>query len=131
MCYLKPQGQPVIFREICTLYPGCSIENVEVECGESSRRKRSTYSHEVIILFDFILTNTFNPAQTPAEMDDATYNEFSLLTDFIQNQINSGGLDIAGLEIDPSSFRFAESLIICQAGEVAEYTTFTCSKSIC
>ena len=40
--HARTLGQFCLYREICTLYPGCSVENVEVACGETSRRRRSS-----------------------------------------------------------------------------------------
>ena len=93
------------------------------------RHRRDTFTHEAIMYFDFVLTGVYNPDQTAAEMDSNSYSQFNALTNRFKEIIDDGGLDITGLEIQTDSFRTNdETLIVCETGEIAEYSRFTCRK---
>ena len=71
-----------------------------------------------------------NPSQTAAEMYSDATSQIDELRDFVQSLMDTGGLDIDGLQLVVNSLVSADgaAFMVCQAGELEDYTSYTCSR---
>ena len=92
------------------------------------RIKREVDAQTVEINFDFVLNGIYDPQLSASEMDDNTYEQFDILIEHMFGAIESGGMEISGLQLQENPYEFWESLIDCEFGTVMDFSTFTCSK---
>ena len=105
------------------------MREIDTGCDLLFRHRRNT--HEAVISFDiFIMGIDNNPSQTAAEMYSDATTQIDALRDFVQSLMDTGGLDIDGLQLVVNSLVSADgaAFMVCQAGELEDYTSYTCSR---
>ena len=142
------------YSAFCTQYPECTIANVRVTCGETSRRRRNTRMNRAKILFAKnaethnnrhrrTTDRLFLSFQLEIQLDTrsistteelyAASNRQSLdiITEFYYS-VAAGAYNIDGFNADMGSFYFDGPLPKCLPGNMpAIDDSFSCSKSSC
>ena len=132
----------------CTAHAECGVDNVEVKCGEVSRRKRDlfqtktwhrtervkrSYTHEVTITFALVTA-------VPRVADAVEkWNQIEATLDSLKESLNrsivTGKLDIAvsgfPMQMHQGSFEMidGEAQLHCPPGSVPRDSSFTCGMS--
>ena len=83
-----------------------------------------------MISFDIFIMGIDNLSQTAADMYSNATSQIDELRDFVQTLMDTGGLDIDGLQLVVNSLVSADgaAFMVCQAGELEDYTSYTCSR---
>ena len=89
---------------------------------------RQTFTHEVFVYFDVVISGTFDRSRTAAEKDSSILEQFNSIKTGLQQIISDGGLDLPGMTINATSLRTAEYVMDCEYGTLPFYQTFTCRK---
>lgn len=130
--------QEDVDKSICPDANTCKVENVNVFCGETSKRKRRSMAKYIFkrqtgyalvrwsinILFDDRNTSVMNK-----------YVELSSLLTSIKNKIqedvNNGKLDIPGFTLSSDAFQTdPRPGVACDSGHTVDYGSIKCSKKL-
>ena len=104
------------------------MREIDTGCDLLFRHRRNT--HDAVISFDIFIMGIDNPSQTAADMYSNATSQIDELRDFVQSLMDTGGLDIDGLQLVVNSLVSADgaAFMVCQAGELEDYTSYTCSR---
>ncbi|OWF48143.1 Sushi, von Willebrand factor type A, EGF and pentraxin domain-containing protein 1 [Mizuhopecten yessoensis] len=121
---------------ICPNPQDCNVENVKLECGGTSRRRRDLHKHrqarqtesdEILVTFHISVKweaygnssmDTFSHLQTKAKS----------LGSLIEQKALSGSLDVGDAVFDSTSFLMGMPFIKCEPGRYPRYSTLTCAS---
>ena len=143
------------YSEFCTAYENCSIENVRVSCGLTSREKRSSYfydflslltsrtdrqkrntnSHKLTIQWDITLkiNESTLSGLTSQELWSELEGKLEDVAQVLKTETQEGKFDMEevqgfDLEIDRDSYRTGWPNIVCQEGMIPNDAHFSCCE---
>ena len=138
------------YHVLCSSYEKCRAENVNVQCGQTSRRRRSattsnltevfpeimvmSNTHQVIVEWDIVMDIDYSKLeglttdQIWAMMEDQMYD----MADVLKEEVEDGKFDLddvesLDLEVDKSSYREGWPDMVCAQGTTQKDSTFSCS----
>ena len=131
---------------ICRAHSDCGVDNVEVKCGEVTRRKRDlsqtkTWHQRVKRAYTHEVTITFALVTAVPRVSDAVekWNQIEATLDSLMASLNrsiaTGKLDIAvsdfPMQMHQGSFEMidGEAQLQCSPGSVPRDDSFTCGMS--
>ncbi|XP_055954616.1 sushi, von Willebrand factor type A, EGF and pentraxin domain-containing protein 1 [Patella vulgata] len=122
------------FEFLCRLEEGCAVENVQVICGGTRRRKRSSHSiskrsaNEIVLVWDVIVK--FNENKTYEEGIAEAENALKTVVAVIEIDIKNGTYDdlAPGVRTDKESLYTFPTDLVCDYGLKPNYQTNTCAS---
>ena len=128
------------YNNLCRAFPACGVDNVLVECGEVTRRKREPFrvkrdlTHNVQITFDFFIKLRDEATVDAGKLWEETEDTFEKMKESVRQSIDSGRLDltVSDLQIKPESFEAvdSEAQLQCPPGSIPRDASFTCGMSM-
>lgn len=112
----------------CTRHPDCRAENVEVTCGETTKKKKRSISDTARINFEFIIAMVYPDDLDVTDFYNGLETQFYDMYDAVFADMEAGDFDIEGFTLDTSTYAEAGPSLVCPDGAVPSYITLTCSK---
>lgn len=119
------------FKSVCPDKVTCNVENVEVTCGTTRKRRRARRSANDEIFLTFAFIRKYEPFGngTVSAMKHAN-EKFQLVINITKNMMNQGVMDVPNAQIDRTSYQFGDVDIDCGPGRFPKYSTLTCGKYV-
>ena len=116
------------FSNQCQITDDCTIENVNVTCGEVTRKKQSL--QEIIVRFEFSVAFDYQSDVSVEEQyksrEDLVYGMLDLFKEDLQSGLfDSGELTLVA---DVNSLASGIDDFLCPLGLVPNYVRLSCSK---
>ena len=130
------------YNTLCRAFPACGVDNVLVECGVVTRRKRDTRrvkrdsTHNVQIKFDLFIKLREESNVDAVNLWEETENTFEKMKESVRQSIDNGRLNLTvrdlSMQIRPHSFEAvdSEAQLQCPPGSIPRDDSFTCGTSI-
>ncbi|XP_071136605.1 sushi, von Willebrand factor type A, EGF and pentraxin domain-containing protein 1-like [Mytilus edulis] len=116
------------FKSVCPDKITCNVENVEVTCGTTRKRRRARRASNDEIFLTFAFIRKYEPFGngTVSAMKHAN-EKFQLVINITRNMMNQGVMDVPNAQIDRTSYQFGDVDIDCGPGRFPKYSTLTCA----
>jgi hypothetical protein len=125
-------------RSICPESNTCKIENLDVVCGDTSRRKRESASSHIIFKRNAFWFISFNIMKIFEEENNSTQDAYfdilsdlnSIADDIEQDAFDGVILNADGLPLPADGVQRGTADLSCDPGYKVDTGTFSCSKSV-